>query len=808
MPASYYSEKWNIRYARRALLGGFALIAVAIALTLSRSPPVVAHANGIVPAEGLATISGGATICQAGEALPARTAAVRASLFALIGPRVTLTVTSGAHVLATGAEGSGWTAGAVSIPLEGAGYAASNVKVCMTFGASARSLSMGGRRTGKAVAATIRGRSSAGRLRLEYLRAGDSSWWSMLLGVARRMGLGHAAAGTWIVLLLLAAMLAAGTLAAWVVLGAPSLVNGGSAGGLGTDGEVDPAARTVPRRRSSSRQGSVPRRTVGRAGAVRRSVAHQIVGPTGAARVGVVQQTARRSGATRQGAAQRGIVRQAAAHVGVARRGLVHGARRAADAIPRAAWACALVAFLNAFCWSFLTPPFQVPDEVDHYAYVQQLATTGSLPTSSEESYSAQEQQALQDLRYYDVRESPEGRTIASRAQEARLERDLALPLSQTNNHGAAGVAASEPPLYYALQTIPYLVGGGNLLDRLERMRLSSALLAAVAVLFVFLFLREALPRAPWAWAIGALSVALAPLLGFIGGGVNPDSMLAAVAAALFYCLARGFRRGLSPRLAVALGATIAVGFLTKLNFVGLVPGALLGVGLLAARQARGSNRLALRSMAVALAIGASPVVLYVLHNLLAGHPLLGDVSKAVASLQGSVPHAISYVWQFYLPRLPGMHDYFPAISTTRQIWFDRLIGLYGWLDTVFPGWVYTLALIPACLIAALCARALVLERDALRSRLAELLVYGAMLVGLLVLVGVDSYTNSFKPIGELYAEPRYLLPLAALAGAALALAVRGAGRRWAAAAGALIVVAVLAHDIFSQLLVISRYYG
>src|SRR4029077_7450726 len=48
--------------------------------------------------------------------------------------------------------------------------------------------------------------------------------------------------------------------------------------------------------------------------------------------------------------------------------------------IPRAAWVCALVAFLSAACWSFITPPFQVPDEQDHFAYTQQLAETGQLP--------------------------------------------------------------------------------------------------------------------------------------------------------------------------------------------------------------------------------------------------------------------------------------------------------------------------------------------------------------------------------------------------------------------------------------------
>ena len=57
-------------------------------------------------------------------------------------------------------------------------------------------------------------------------------------------------------------------------------------------------------------------------------------------------------------------------------------------------------------------------------------------------------------------------------------------------------------------------------------------------------------------------------------------------------------------------------------------------------------------------------------------------------------------------------------------------------------------------------------------------------------------------------AQARYLLPLLPLYGALLALAVRGAGRRWMPVVGTAIVVLAFAHDLFAQLLVISRYYA
>jgi Predicted membrane protein (DUF2142) len=489
--------------------------------------------------------------------------------------------------------------------------------------------------------------------------------------------------------------------------------------------------------------------------------------------------------------------------------------------IPTAAWVCALVACLNAACWSIVTPPFQVPDEPAHFAYVQQLAETGHLPTSSERNYSPEETAALEDLSSSHVTLRPQIPSVSSRAEQQRLQDDLARPLGRRGG-GGAGFAASQPPLYYALETIPYrLAAGGTLLDRLQLMRLLSALMAGLTGLFAFLFIREALPAVPRAWTVGALGVALAPLLGEMSGGVNPDALLYTVSAALCYCLARGFHRGLTPRLAVAIGAVTAIGLLTKLNFIGLVPGAILGLLLLTVRAARGrgpggeelvtpaARRAAYRSLALALAVAGSPIGLYLAIGALSGHLTLSVISDTIhlTTQHASALGEISYIWQLYLPPLPGMHDDFPGVLTTYQIWFKGYVGLFGWLDTAFPNWVYDVALIPAGLIAILCLRALLAARSALRRRGAELVTYVALSGGVVTLVGGSSYLSFIGEGGATF-EPRYLLPLIPLLGLALALAADGAGRRWGPAVGALIVVLLLAHDIFSQLLVISRYYG
>ncbi len=474
-----------------------------------------------------------------------------------------------------------------------------------------------------------------------------------------------------------------------------------------------------------------------------------------------------------------------------------------------AAWTCALIAFLSASAWALIMPPFQGRDEVDHFAYVEQLAENGSLPENGHEigTYSPAETLVLQGLDYAQVVFSPQRPAISSVAQQQTLMEDVQAGASLQGS-GEAGIATSEPPLFYALQTIPYAVGHGNILVQLQLMRLLGAIFGAATALLTFLFLRELMPGSPWAATVGGLCVALQPLLSFISGSVNPEAMLYTVAAAIFLCLARGFRRGLTPRLAVALGILIAVGFLTKLNFVGFACGVFVGLLVFAVRGVKSRGAAALLAPAIAALIGVLPVLFYALRNLLGGHPVFGIVSGSAGQLEGSISDELSYIWQMYLPRLPGMPHYFAGLATYKDIWFDRSVGFYGWMDTMFPGWVANIALVPAAAVALLCGRELFVRRATLRARLPELAVYGAMVAGVLVMIGASSYISDALEHKDAFGEPRYLLPLVPLLGAVVALAVRGAGRRWAPVVGAAIVVLFFGHDLFSQLQVIARYYG
>ena len=248
--------------------------------------------------------------------------------------------------------------------------------------------------------------------------------------------------------------------------------------------------------------------------------------------------------------------------VGVKRRSSPRRLTRALKRVPVAGWLCALVAGLSALTWSLLTPPFQVPDEVSHFAYAQYLAETGELPRENGDlSYSPEEESVLHHTDLYLVIGESRGRPPWTEVQDRAL--DDAAPADPVGT-GNAQSATNNPPLYYALEAIPYhLAGGLELPDRLMFMRLLSVLMAAVTALAAFLFVREALPSTPWAWTAGGLATALQPLFGFISSGVQSDAMLYMSSALLFLAVARAFRHGLTPARGAAIGVAASLGILS-----------------------------------------------------------------------------------------------------------------------------------------------------------------------------------------------------------------------------------------------------
>lgn len=136
-----------------ALAVGLALVAVALGVTLSRSPLVVVRANPTLANGVIATTYSAAEACQGGETLPAGTSAIRLTLASDIGPRVGLRVLSGARVVTAGAVGDGWTGGSVTVPVRPLAHTLANVRICFKLGRGAESVEIVGVQTSPRVAA-------------------------------------------------------------------------------------------------------------------------------------------------------------------------------------------------------------------------------------------------------------------------------------------------------------------------------------------------------------------------------------------------------------------------------------------------------------------------------------------------------------------------------------------------------------------------------------------------------------------------------------------------------------------------------
>jgi 4-amino-4-deoxy-L-arabinose transferase-like glycosyltransferase len=477
--------------------------------------------------------------------------------------------------------------------------------------------------------------------------------------------------------------------------------------------------------------------------------------------------------------------------------------------------AIALIAFVNAASWALITPAFNTPDEPEHFAYAQYLAETGHAPARAPDSrppYSTDQTLALDAVDVYSQISLPDGRPPWLALQQSQWQqRRAAVPHPDNNGGGITTAGSPHQPAYYALLAPAYLaVSSQSPFSQLTAMRLVSALLGAIVAFCAFAIVRELLPRQPVAALAAGLLVAFHPMFGFISGAVNNDSGINAAGALVLYMLIRGLRRGLSWRLALALGAVLAIAPLMKETGYEIYPAA--AVGLLGiAWRARG--RLDPRpwaSLAAAfIAVkGVWGLLQPVFYPTVAGRPSGGGIAatSALSVAEHAPGRFLVYLWELFLPRLSFMGTLFPPGWPFRSIYVVRGWGAFGWYTWIFPNWVYLAIILAMAAVGLLALATAVRERVAARARIFEIAVIA--LYPVCVLVAVEA--AFFAPNGgrTVVAEQgRYIFPaITALAAIAVA-GTFGLGRRWHVALAATLVVAMIGLSYASQLLTLGSFY-
>lgn len=483
----------------------------------------------------------------------------------------------------------------------------------------------------------------------------------------------------------------------------------------------------------------------------------------------------------------------------------------------RALLVCVLVGVVHGLVWTVINPPMQGPDEFTHVAQVEAMARF-----LGADRYDGTARPSELDLFIRGVPFSAEGYPSWSPDQD-RLVRDQLAQARWWGPGPSYGVA--NPPLYYLIAALPDRVFSGlDLIDRLWIMRLANLFIFAATIAFCFLFVREVLPRHPWAWTVGGLVVALHPLTAFMAGSVSVDNLLFAASAALFFAVARAFRRGLTVRRGAGIGLALLVGLLTKGTMFGFIPAVALAVGVLAVRAWRaGARRHVLGAPAAALAL-ALPFWVWLQINT----QVLGRASGGTTTGGYSVPpdrleylrHVASYTWQVFLPPVGPMRDQYQDFFASNppfaafpqyplwETWLQGFVGRFGWHQFEFPEWVNVPAALIFLALGALAARALWRATGHLRRRRAELLTYVLMAAGVFMLVTVAGYGWRTSRGGLSFEQARYLLPLVPLYSVVVAAAVVGLRRRAGLSLSAVLLVLATGHALGAFLLTFERYYA
>jgi 4-amino-4-deoxy-L-arabinose transferase-like glycosyltransferase len=468
------------------------------------------------------------------------------------------------------------------------------------------------------------------------------------------------------------------------------------------------------------------------------------------------------------------------------------------------------VSALLAVAWACLTPAFQAPDEQRHYTYVQTIAENFDLPGDpAKPGFSTQVIQARQAVNSDQVA----AQWLVKPEWNADVEHAWAATqgAAPRDDGGGPSPASTYPPVAYAWQALGYLAASsGTMFDQLLGARLMSAFWLPFTVLGTWLFAGELFGRRRLLQTVAASVPALAPMVVFISSSVGPDGMLYAVWTFAIWLGVRCVKRGVPLVDGAVFFALVGFACTVKATSYALLPAALLVavLGLMARRPLRVGRLLRLAgvvALPLAITLGA-----WVLAAALLDRPAAAQVTQTTTQAAPGTNwrELFSYVWQYYLPRVPGQNDYsIPTVGggyPLFQVWIIQGWAAFGWLEVKFATWVYkALALLTAAVGGAALV-ALWRVRRAIDWRVAGFLA----IVCLALLAGLHWTDYHQIEIGIGFMQARYLFPIVAVLGAAVAAAVSVVPARLQGVAAGGWVAGLFVFHLFCIGLVLERFYA
>ncbi len=225
--------------------------------------------------------------------------------------------------------------------------------------------------------------------------------------------------------------------------------------------------------------------------------------------------------------------------------------------------------------YSIITPLFEAPDELQHYARTKRLAEAIGLiqldPAVSQFAHQERYQQPLYHL-------------VGALATFWDDAGDMS-KLLWFNPHADIGVAKEDGNVnllvHTSAESFPYR---GTSLG-VHALRLLSVLMGAGTVLMTYLIALQISPQRQHL-ALGAAAInAFIPQFLFISGAVNNDNLVTILSSLVLWLLIPLVETPISIRRSILIGVIIGLATLTKVNSLGLLPLVVLVIAISSHRQ-------------------------------------------------------------------------------------------------------------------------------------------------------------------------------------------------------------------------------
>ena len=243
-----------------------------------------------------------------------------------------------------------------------------------------------------------------------------------------------------------------------------------------------------------------------------------------------------------------------------------------------------LVIFIALGVWySVTTPLFETPDEREHFAFVQYLATGHGLPVQSEQPTHLAKQEGSQPPLYY---------ALASALTFWIDTSDFPAIVWENPHYGynIPGIVNDNKNLFIhtSAESFPYR----NSVLAMRLARWLSVLMGALAVWFTYLLAREVFPAQELLALSAAAIVAFTPQFLFISGAVSNDTTITALSACALWLIVRVMtidHRAPTAEI-ILLGVVCGLAAISKVSGAGLFALAVFALALKAWNERKQPN--------------------------------------------------------------------------------------------------------------------------------------------------------------------------------------------------------------------------